>query len=167
MIGPHLVPPVIGEVHDVKERNGDQLLYLTLGAYQIVRPARLVLNPPTWRDYLIVNAAGPQTSLPALQPQNADEQSIYDQAYQAGLAKGILEARDTFDDNLNRLDRDYRGMQRYHQLAHRGAVSLPVVEASRTGVRLAEGGNRAFVGEQIVTLKVSPKFKAARPGAFR
>jgi defect in organelle trafficking protein DotC len=167
MIGPHLVPPVIGEVHDVRERSGDRLLYLTVGAYQIERPARLVIKPPTWRDYLIVNAADPKTSISALQPQNFDEQSVYDQAYQTGLAKGVEEARDAFQDNLNRLDRDYRGMERYHELARQGAVSLPVVQDSRTGVRLAEGGNRAFIGEQVVALKVSPKFKATHPGAFQ
>ena len=167
MIGAHLVPPVIGEVHHVRERSSDKLLYLTVGAYQIDSPARLVIKPPTWRDYLIVNAADPRTSIPALQPQNYKEQWIYDQAYDAGVAKGIEEARDAFEDNLNRLDRDYRGMERYHELARQGAVSLPVLQDSRTAVRLAEGGNRAFVGEQIVALKVSPKFKATRPGAFK
>ena len=166
MIGPHLVPPVIGEAHNVRERNTDQLLYLTVGAYQIERPARLVIKPPTWRDYLIVNAADPQTLTSALQPQNFSEQSLYDQAYQAGVTKGIEEAREAFEDNLNRLERDYRGMERYHELARQGAVSLPVLQDSRTAVRLAEGGNRAFVGEQIVALKVSPKFKATHPRAF-
>lgn len=167
MIGAHLLPPVIGELHNVKERNGDQVLYLTLGAYQIVRPARLILNPPNWRDYLSVSVAQPDTALPALKPEDGDEQSIYDQSYQAGVAKGILEARDTFEDNLNRLERDYTGMERYHELARQGAVSLPVVNDSRRAVRVADGGQRAFVGEQVVTLQISPKFKGTRPGAYR
>ena len=34
-------------------------------------------------------------------------------------------------------------------------------------VRVADGGQRAFVGEQVVTLRVSPSFKAARKSAFK
>lgn len=167
MIGPNLVPPVIGEVRNVSERGGDKLLYLTLGAYQILRPARLVISPPNWRDYLLVDAAEPQAAPPALEPQDGGEQAIYDAAYNAGVERGVLEARDTFEANLNRLERDYGGMERYHALARQGAVSLPVVGASRRSVRLADGGQRAFVGERIVSLRVTPRFKSARPGAYR
>ncbi len=167
MIGAHLVPPVIGEVHDVEERAGDRVLYLTVGAYQIVRPARLVLTPPNWRDYLFVEPADPQTAISALAPNSGEERSRYDAAYEQGMTKGIQEARDTFEDNLNRLERDYAGMERFHELARQGAVSLPVVADRKRAVRVADDGQRAFVGEQVVTLRVSPSFKAARKSAFK
>ncbi len=167
MIGSHLVPPVIGEVRNVEQRNGDSVLYLTVGAYQIVRPARLVITPPNWRDYLYIETAEPQTAISALAPDTADEQRYYDAAYDSGVEKGIEEARQTFDDSLNRLERDYSGMERYHELEHQGAVSLPVVKDQRRAVRVADNGQRAFVGEQVVTLRVTPRFKAARKGAYR
>ena len=167
MIGEHLVPPVIGEVHDVQQSGGDKVLYLTVGAYQIVRSARLVLNPPNWRDYLFIEVAEPQTATTALAPRTAQEREVYDQSYDDGVAKGVKEARETFDDNLNRLERDYAGMERYHELARQGAVSLPVVKDARHAVRVAANGQRAFVGEQIVTLRIDPKFKATRKGAFK
>lgn len=167
MIGTHLVPPVIGEVRNVEQRDGDRVLYLTVGAYQIVRPARLVITPPNWRDYLYIETAEPQTAISALAPDTPEEQKYFDEAYDSGVQKGIEEARQTFDDNLNRLERDYSGMERYHELERQGAVSLPVVKDQRRAVRVADGGQRAFVGEQVVTLRVTPRFKAARKGAYR
>lgn len=42
MTGANLVPPVLGELKNVKQLGSRRLLYLTLGAYQIVVQTRLV-----------------------------------------------------------------------------------------------------------------------------
>lgn len=165
MIGPSLVPPVISEIRRVGERGGDRLLYLTLGAFEIVRPARLTLAAPTWRDYLRVHSAEARSASSIL-PQNGEEQATWDHAHKAGVVAGIEEARAAFTEAFNRLDRDYAGMVRYHELASQGAVSLPVVDVSRARVRIAEGGTRAFIGEKVVTLRVTPRFRSAPPAAF-
>src|SRR3954452_8440576 len=165
MIGQSLVPPVITEIRQVAERGGARLLYLTLGAFEIVKPARLTLAPPTWRDYLRVYAAEGRSAASIL-PQDSSEQAAWDTAYTAGVAAGIEEARASFSEAFNRLDRDYAGMVRYHELAAQGAISLPVVNVSAAKVRIAEGGTHAFVGEKVVTLRVTPRFRAARPAAF-
>ena len=165
MIGPTVVPPVITEIRRVAERGGDRMLYLTLGAFEIVKPARLTLAPPTWRDYLRVHASEGRSAAGIL-PQNGEEQAAWDHAYKAGVVAGIEEARAAFSEAFNRLERDHAGMTRYHELAAQGAISVPVVNVSRAKVRIAEGGTRAFIGEKIVTLRVTPKFRAAKPGAF-
>lgn len=166
IIDAHVVPPVIMELHKVREQGGERLLYLTLGAFEIVKPARLVIAPPSWRDYLDVSAAA--DSLPStVAPQDTREQSIWDAALADGLVTGIHEARATFEENLNRLDRDYQGMVRYHELARQGAISLPKINVSARKVRITDNGTRAFIGEQILTLRIMPKFRAARAAAFR
>src|SRR3954468_16372594 len=116
MIGSSLVPPVITEIRRVGERGGDRLLYLTMGAFEIVKPARLTLSPPTWRDYLCVHATQARSAVSIL-PQDSAEQSAWDSAYAAGVAAGIEEARAAFSEAFNRLERDYTGMVRYHELA--------------------------------------------------
>lgn len=165
MIGQSLVPPVITEIRQVGERGGDRLLYLTLGAFEIIKPARLTLSPPTWRDYLRVHSSEGRSSA-SIAPQDSTEQDVWDKSFAAGAAAGITEARAAFSEAFNRLERDYQGMSRYHELAAQGAVSLPVVDVSSAKVRIAEGGRRAFVGEKVVTLRVTPTFRAARPAAF-
>lgn len=167
MIGANLVPPVIGELKDVKQLGSSRLLYLTLGAYQIVVQARLVLSPPDWRDYLDLAPSDHRAIQPALKPDGGDEQKIYDASYAEGVAVGVGEARASFEEDLDRLERDYVGMQLYHHLAAQGALSVPTLARSRQAVRVAADGRRAFVGEQIVTLEVSPRFRAALPKAYR
>nr|WP_245292019.1 type IV secretory system conjugative DNA transfer family protein [Methylobacterium tarhaniae] len=76
----------------------------------------------------------------------------------------MAEAPASFTANFNRLDRDFAGMARYHELARSGAVSLPVLACP---VRIAAGGERAFVGERTISLVVSLKFRAVPPAAFR
>ena len=75
------------EEDQAEQRNGDSVLYLTVGAYQIVRPARLVITPPNWRDYLYIETAEPQTAISALAPDTADEQRYYDAAYDSGVGR--------------------------------------------------------------------------------
>jgi hypothetical protein len=169
MIDRTLVPPVITEINKLAERAGDRRLYLTLGAFEIVRPARLALRPPNWRDYLYSTRVPPASSSPVaeIRPEDTSEEGVWGVALESGLAVGIAEARASFTTNFNRLDRDFAGMNRYHDLARSGAVSLPVVARTARGVRVASGGERAFVGERTISLIVSPTFRAAPPAAFR
>lgn len=169
MIDRTLVPPVITEMNRLAERRGDRRLYLTLGAFEIARPARLALRPPNWRDYLYNTGvpAAPSGPAAAVRPEDSTEEGVWGIALESGLAVGIAEARASFTANFNRLDRDFAGMGRYHDLARSGAVSLPVVARTARTVRVASGGERAFVGERTVSLTVSPKFRAASPAAFR
>ena len=169
MIDRTLVPPVITEMNRLAERRGDRRLYLTLGAFEIARPARLALRPPNWRDYLYNTGVPAAPSGPAaeVRPEDSAEEGVWGVALESGLAVGIAEARASFTANFNRLDRDFAGMGRYHDLARSGAVSLPVVARTARNVRVASGGERAFVGERTVSLTVSPKFRAASPAAFR
>lgn len=75
--------------------------------------------------------------------------------------------RASFGEDLDRLERDHVGMQLYHRLATQSALSVPTLARSRQAVRVAADGRRAFVGEQIVTLEMSPRFRAAPPRAYR
>lgn len=169
MIDRTLVPPVITEINRLAERAGERRLYLTLGAFEIVRPARLALRPPNWRDYLYNTGVPAAPSGPGaeLRPEDSAEEGVWGVARETGLAVGISEARASFSANFNRLDRDFAGMGRYHDLARSGAVSLPVVDRTARKVRVAAGGERAYVGERTISLTVSPKFRAVAPAAFR
>ncbi|NLH83751.1 MAG: type IV secretion system DotC family protein [Phyllobacteriaceae bacterium] len=161
-----IVPPVVAEIHDVAEVASDRRLILTLGSFEIVRPARLATRPPTWRDYLLVEAYSAPAPT-AVGPRNGAEQSAWDEAYGSATEIGIREARATFTENLDRLDRDLAGMRRYHELAARGALSLPIVTTGKNKLRISKNGRRADVDERVVELKVTPSFKAASPAAFR
>lgn len=161
----HVVPPVISEIHDVKRTEGPRYLALTLGYFEIVRPARLAVRPPSWRDYLMLDV-DPATTTRPVNINSSAERAAWDSAYEEGRIVGINEARATFEIQFNRLDRDYAGMVRYGELAAQGAVSLPKTTRTKTAVRLSDRGQKAHVNEQIVKLVVTPSFVAKRPASY-
>ncbi|MET0428447.1 MAG: type IV secretory system conjugative DNA transfer family protein, partial [Microvirga sp.] len=153
-----IVPPVVSELRDVKEALDRRTIRTSLGSFEIIRPAHVAVAPPSWRDYLIIPPP-PSRATTWTPPKGAEEQANWDVGYKAGLAIGIEQARAAFDDNLNRLERDLTGMRRYHELAAQGAVSLPIVRTKTVASRVSRDGHSATVGEQVIDLVVSPKFR--------
>src|SRR3546814_7794007 len=51
-----------------------------------------------------------------------------------GWKMGVKQARDIFQSDLNRLERDYTGMIRYKVLLEQGKVSAPVIAEGAMGV---------------------------------
>lgn len=151
-----VIPPVITEVKDQQERSGGNFLYLSIGSYEIVKPATLTLKAPTWKDYLIMPVSDPRPP-EGLRAENDKEIKAWERAVQIGWEEGKREARKTFLANLNRLIRDYTGMQRYHALAKKGAITIPKVQSIKNKQRV--DGDRLFVGEERLELKVSAKFR--------
>lgn len=57
MIGPDIVPPVVSELREVRRTPNRTLLVTILGSFEILRDARVTVQPPNWRDYLTVTPA--------------------------------------------------------------------------------------------------------------
>lgn len=158
MIGSDVVPPVITELRAIRQTPARNVLNTTLGSFEIVRTARMTVTPPNWRDYLSVTP--PLEPAPTwMPPQTDNEKAHWDVSYKAGLEVGVAQARAAFDDGLARLDRDISGMRRYHDLAQRGVVSLPVIKTAAKRLKFSPDGQSAAVGNRSMTLTVSPKFQ--------
>lgn len=160
-----IVPPVITQIHGVEETSGDRYLYLTIGAYEIVKDARVAIRTPTWRDYLFLPVSDPRPPQ-GLVAKTGEEKDLWAKAADEGWDKGITEARDTFALNLNIMVRDFEGMRRYRDLQAQGVVSLPDVSTRRARYRVTDDGRRAFVGEEAIRIMVSPKFRGRPPAGW-
>lgn len=159
-----VVPPVVTEMREVGQLEGDRVLKLSLGTFRIVQQARLALKVPDWRDYLFIPSKTGRQRPPEFLPRTDDERRLFDEAVAQGRIDGVREAQETYKQNMARLNRDYAGMQLYRELAAKGAVSLPKVSRSTQALALSEGGSRASVGNVNLTIQVTPTFKNA-PGA--
>lgn len=160
MIQQYVVPPVITRINNIQEASG-QLLYFSNSSYEIVKDARLSMNPPNWRTFLVLPIqpiAAPQ----GLSVENEKEEEAWRDGAQTGWYAGITEARRGFVTGWNILNRDYGGMARYHDLAKQGIVSLPDLQTELHRWRVTEGGTRAHSGERTLRLVVSPKFRSRR-----
>lgn len=161
MIEKYVIPPVITEIHNVREHSGDQLLYLTKGAFEIVKDARLAFNPPRWEEYLILPIQPPAAPR-GLSVETKEEKDTWREGAKTGWYAGIVEARRGFVTGWNILNRDYGGMRRYHQLARQGIVSLPNVKRVARRWSVSNDGTRAFKGETTIRLSVTPRFRVRR-----
>lgn len=162
-----VVPPVVTMMTAVEETSGDTYLYTSVGAYEIVKDARVAIKMPSWREYLVLPATDPAPPQ-GLSPQTSDERDLWRKSVTEGWQKGIEEARQEFAASLDRLIRDYDGMVRYCDLQRQGILSAPAVTKRNTGYRVTDGGRRAFVDETAIRITVMPKFRARAPkGAGR
>ena len=80
--------------------------------------------------------------------------------YQAGVAVGVKEARAYFEEAERRMRRDFEGMVRFHDLAQRGAISLPQTVMNGKALYVGKGGQLALRGLKRIQITVSPRFKA-------
>ncbi|WP_156453728.1 type IV secretory system conjugative DNA transfer family protein [Methylobacterium sp. CCH5-D2] len=157
MVGPDIVPPVVSELRGVRQTPNRTLLVTTLGSFEILRDARVTVQPLNWRDYLTVTPA-PEAKTTWTPPKGDVEKANWEVGYAGGLEVGIAQARAAFDDGLARLDRDFSGMRRYQDLAAQGAVSLPIVKVRATALEVGRDGRSAAVEQRLLKIVVSPKF---------
>ena len=158
MIEQYVIPPVITEIRNVREHSGSDLLYLTQGAFEIVKDARLSFEPPGWNEYLILPIQPPAAPR-GLSVETQEEKDTWREGAKTGWYAGIVEARRGFVTGWNILNRDYGGMRRYHSLAQQGIVSLPNVQTVARQWSVSDNGTRAYRGETTIRLAVSPRFR--------
>lgn len=160
MIQQYVIPPVITRINNIQEASG-QLLYFSNSSFEIVKDARLSMNPPKWQEYLVLPVqpiAAPQ----GLSVETAEEEKAWREGASTGWYAGITEARRGFVTGWNIMNRDFGGMLRYHDLAKQGVVSLPNLQTEVSRWRVTEGGTRAHSGERTLRLQVAPKFRQRR-----
>lgn len=157
MIQTYVIPPVITRINNIQEASG-QLLYFSNSSFEIVKDARLAMEPPRWQSYLtlpIQPIAAPQ----GLSVETAKEEEAWREGASTGWYAGITEARRGFVTGWNILNRDYGGMLRYHELSRQGVVSLPNLNTEVSRWRVTEGGTRAHQNERTLRLNVAPRFR--------
>lgn len=158
MISQYVVPPVVILTGDRVEQNGPKVLDLTLGRFEIYSQARLTAQPPSWRNYLHMQS-DPSNGI-SLRPRTERDQKEWDKGYQAGVSVGVKEASAYFEEAERRMRRDFEGMVRFHDLAQRGAVSLPQTVMNGKALYVGKGGQLALRGLTRIQITVSPRFKA-------
>lgn len=161
MIEKRVTPPVLTEARDVMTQEGDDAVLLNGQTYKIVSQAKFSSRPPHWRSYLWRTYANDSLLPdPELLPRNAEEKEVWGVAVQEGWAKGVEQANEIFDSSLIRMDRDYRGMIRYHMLAMQNMVTIPVVAEAKLPINAT--GQAMDLDGQIFRLTAVPQFNGER-----
>lgn len=164
MIHSKVVPPVVTEAVDLYNQSGAMQIRLTDRVYDIVSQARISSTAPNWRDYLnfpkesdayndyIYMTAG-------MKPETGLEKKIWEQATKEGWDIGIAQSNTVLLEAMDRLNRDYVGMIRFHRLVAEGKLDMPAISSYELYDN--SNGTRMLMGETLFQITSLPQFKKA------
>lgn len=151
--------PVISEASEAFEASPDgQQARKSQTTWEIIEPARIVLSPMTWQEYLfLVYEERPTRAPVGLMPYDRSEERMWRQGLCAGFEHGVMQGDLIFQDSLIELVRDYMGMLRFRMLAAQGIVSMPEVYEGRLGVTI--NGERLHVDDRLIQITAPVRFQ--------
>lgn len=157
MIQGRVVPPVIIQATDLYNQDGDLALRLSGAYYKIEAQAKFSSVAPSWRSYLSFPAShGVQSSYGMIRPTNSDEKGLWEQAVADGWRQGVDQANIMFEHSLDRLNRDFTGMIRFHEFVLQGKITMPVVASE--SIPVTNDGSTMTVDETLLRITTLPEF---------
>ena len=151
-------PPIISEAMDatlIDNRGMDAALADRV--LNINENSRIVTAPRTWRSYLERQWGDVEPPPDILRPANDDEREIWSARVNEGWQRGVEQADDIFQADLNRLSADFKGMVRYRSLLAQGMVSPPYATQVDRGV--TGDGNTMRIGDRALTITELPQLQ--------
>ena len=123
--------------------------------YNIIRNVKIVSTARTWRNYLERSWGEVEPPPNILRPKDDDERIIWEGLVQKGWDEGVRQANEIFEEDLGRLNSDFKGMIRYRMMLAKGMVSAPYalhVDRGITGT-----GTEMRVGDRAVQITGIPQ----------
>lgn len=130
----NLLPPVLQENRTSLKLDNPDVIRLADRSVEILKPARFVTTPPSWRDYINLSFADPAIPNETLLPRDAEERAVWDEQVVVGWHQGVEQAEAIYATGLGRLNRDFTGMVLYHTLLAQHMVSAPFVAKAKLGI---------------------------------
>ncbi len=149
-------PPIINEsVNALLIDTGGQTAAVSERVYNIINNAKIVSTPRTWHTYLdrVWGEVEPPPDI--LLPQTKEERALWVELVRKGWEQGIIQADDTFETDLNRLNADFMGMVRYRKLLAQGMVSPPY--ALQVDMGVTGNGEEMRIGDRSVQITGKPQ----------
>lgn len=157
-----ILPPVIAEAKEAWETSeAGKTLRVADTVYEIVEQARFTAVPPIWQSYLVRDYRTPEPPPDSLLPRDSSEREQWKRWVSEGWAMGQKQAREIFQADLERLERDFNGMVRYKSLLEQNKVSAPVVSDARLGT--TGTGQDMRVNDRAIRITRDPSLKVDAP----
>lgn len=153
-----MLMPVVSKSERMFEQNSDSNVRTVSVSYTLEKPARLVSQPPTWRDYLIRTIDPPVKPHNVLFPRTEVEQVVWADALDRGWASGVEQANEIFDIDLRRMHAELDGMYRFRTLFAQNIVTLPVYKNSRYNVVKVEDGKTIHLNDIVYEITEQSEF---------
>lgn len=149
-------PPIINESINAMLIEGDgQQAAVSDRIFNIVMNAKIVSTPRTWRTYLERTWSNVEEPPDLLRPQNRQERELWEDSVREGWEAGKRQADEIFEEDLNLLLSDFKGMVRYRTLLAQGMVSPPYALQVDRGI--TGNGDEMRIGDRAVQITGIPE----------
>jgi defect-in-organelle-trafficking protein DotC len=158
MIRDRVVPAVITESRNLYNQDGDYALRLSGGFYKIESQARFSSTAPNWRGYLSFPSSTTSISevVSGLIPRDLEEQKIWQLMVTDGWQQGVVQANLMFENAMDRMNRDFLGMLRFHTFVLEGKITMPVIAVE--AIPITQSGSTMAVDETLLRITTIPEF---------
>lgn len=152
-----LEPPVVSEQMNAMIIGAEgQEAAVADRVYDMYKNAKIVSNARVWRNYLERDWGEVTPPPDILRPNDEEERARWIKWIREGWKKGIEQANEIFEEDINLLMADYTGMVRYRMLLTQGMVSQPFTLHVDRGI--TGGGTRMRVGDRAIRITGKPEF---------
>lgn len=155
LIDGKVLPPVIRWSGPAMELHSDTDATAVEAQYRIEAPARLVMSPPSYLDYL-QNPTEVLEPANEILPSNSAERALWKSEILEGWDEGVEHARIAMEMAFDKLVGDYRGILRFKMLADRGLVSVPILARGDLGIQV--GDNVLSMDQKIFRITIPASF---------
>jgi defect-in-organelle-trafficking protein DotC len=156
----HVLPPVVEAGSHAAKFNSSTRATFALRTFKIIHAARIISNPPDWREWLLPANPRPSPTHSILLPKTEAERALWKSKVAEGWAYGIAQARAVEMQNLHRLTRTITGMIMFMRLRSEGMVSGPVVIAGEPTIKV--GRKSLSIGTRIFTISQGAGFASQK-----
>lgn len=162
MLMDRVVPPVITEARDIVQNKNGNTLQTTSVIYKIDKQAYFSTLPPNWRSYFNFpenkyNVDFSETPTKELMPKNSREYEVWSKKTIEGFNEGQKVAREMFLYSLNKLNKDYLGMIRFHTFVLEGKISMPSL--SRADLAISNTSDVMAIDQKLLSIRTLPSFE--------
>lgn len=155
--GKMLLPSIIKADRIFEQTAEDRARTVNI-SFTLDKPARLVPQTPTWRDYLIRAIDEPQKPHDVIFPRTSDESKVWIENLNRGWGEGVTQANEIFEIDLRRLQRDIEGMYRFRKLLAMGVVTMPKIASSKYSVVKLDNGRTMNLNDVVYEISTQSDF---------
>lgn len=160
MIHQRVVPAVITESRNLYNQDGDFAVRLSGAFYKIERQARFSSVSPNWREYLSFPKVEVDRNgmMSMLMPTTDEERAVWRVAVKSGWNQGVEQANIMLVQAMDRLNRDFSGMSRFHRFVTTGKISMPAIASE--DIPISRNGATMAVDETLLRITTLPEFNS-------
>lgn len=159
MLPGNVFPPVITETNGMLEKNSRTQLRAVRHSYHILTLPQLLIEPPTYINYLVRHYPSPSRPDLLRLPLGEIEEKNWKIWIAEGWEIGRKQADLQYQSDVNRLERDLKGVRLFHDLVAKNVISMPQLAKQNFGVVKSKDGRTLNIGDEVLSIVTDSGFK--------